>query len=511
LSTITSHGSVEAQARNSPPLWMGFGSSSARSVTARGTASRPGPHPARVALSKPATRLRPIALGVTAPEFAELRALDQPKTSTPAPKPAGPGFAAPTGVCHDPVASLPGIVRSLRPRLDREVILLSLTSLVVMLGSSIITPVLPLYAREFGASYAGAGLLVSAFAVGRLLFDYAGGVMAERSSPRALATFGALVSAASAWLSARAGSFEALVVYRVVEGLGSAFYVITIMAQLARTVPPERMGQAMSFYQSMVLLGVTFGPTVGGVAAEAAGSLRAPFYAMALLDVAVAAATWLWVSREPKEDRSNGTARPSLRHLLRHFSSRPFVYVLALTVLVFGLRAGTRSSLIPLFAGERGGLGETAIGLVLSASAFSNFAVLWHAGSLLDRRGRQRVALPALLGTAVLCALFARSPSFWNLLTASTLLGIALGYLAPAPAAMLADLTPPGLLGPAIGIYRMAGDLGLLVGPVGLGVAATVFGFEASFLLAGAAAAATFVVGRGVPETLGTAGANRTD
>ena len=163
---------------------------------------------------------------------------------------------------------LPGWLRDSTAGLDPQVILLSITSLVIMLGSSIISPGLPLYAREFGVSYAGAGLLVSSFALGRLAFDYVGGALADRMSPRLLTTAGALITAIAAFLCALASSFTWLVAYRAVEGVGSAFYVITIMALFARTVSAEQMGKAMGFYQSMILLGVSFGPTIGGIVAE---------------------------------------------------------------------------------------------------------------------------------------------------------------------------------------------------------------------------------------------------
>ncbi|MBI2964084.1 MAG: MFS transporter [Deltaproteobacteria bacterium] len=385
--------------------------------------------------------------------------------------------------------------------LPGQVRLLSITSLVIMLGSSIISPVLPLYAREFGVSYGGAGLLVSSFAAGRLAFDYAGGALADRWSPRALTTAGALITALSAFLCAGATSFSWLVVYRVIEGIGSAFYVITIMALFARSVGAEQMGKAMGFYQSMVLLGVSFGPTIGGVVAELWG-LRAPFYAMALFGLVVAALSWGLVTREAYPPHERHAVRPPLSAVARHVAGRSFVYVLLLTFLVFALRAGMRSNLIPLFGGERGGLSESAIGLVLSASAFANFAVLWHAGALLDRRGRQRVALPTLAATALFCFGFAGSAGFANLLLMSAGLGAALGYLAPAPAAMVADLTPREMLGAVIGVYRMAGDVGLLLGPVALGALASSYGFEVAFVVAGLCAVATLALGLAIPETL---------
>jgi len=396
----------------------------------------------------------------------------------------------------------PAWLRGSTAGLDPQVVLLSLTSLVIMLGTSIISPVLPLYAREFGVTYAGAGMLVSAFAAGRLAFDYVGGELADRMSPRLLTTAGALITAVSAFLCARATSYSELVVYRLIEGVGSAFYVITIMALFARTVDAEQMGKSMGFYQSMILLGVSFGPTIGGIVAEVWG-LRAPFYAMSFFGVVVGMITWRRVSREVRPAHEVRKPRPPLAAVARHVTSRAFVYVFVLTFLVFAVRAGMRTNLIPLFGAERGQLTESAIGFILSVSAFANFVVLWHAGVLIDRRGRQRVTLPTLAATVVLCAALAWSPGFLNLLVTAAGLGAALGYLAPAPAAMVADLTPREMLGAVIGVYRMAGDIGLLVGPVALGYFATRYGFEAAFLSAAACSLVTLALGLTVPETLG--------
>ncbi|HEV8715041.1 MAG TPA: MFS transporter [Candidatus Binatia bacterium] len=81
--------------------------------------------------------------------------------------------------------------RRLATELDPQVLIISLMTLVIMLGSSVISPVLPLLAQEFGVSYAGAGALVSAFAVGRIPFDFIGGTLVDRLSPRLVASGGA--------------------------------------------------------------------------------------------------------------------------------------------------------------------------------------------------------------------------------------------------------------------------------------------------------------------------------
>src|SRR5512138_297747 len=100
-------------------------------------------------------------------------------------------------------------------------------TLVIMLGSSVISPVLPLMAQEFGVSYAGAGALVAVFALGRIPFDFIGGAAVDRWSPRLIACSGAAIVAISAVLSALAKSFTALLWYRLLSGIGSALFTIT--------------------------------------------------------------------------------------------------------------------------------------------------------------------------------------------------------------------------------------------------------------------------------------------
>ena len=76
-----------------------------------------------------------------------------------------------------------------------------------------------------------------------------------------------------------------------------------------------------------------------------------------------------------------------------------------LTFALFAIRSGMMLNLMPLFAQDTFGLGETGIGIVQSLCSLANFCVLWHAGRLLDRIGRRR-ALPSLWATALVVLFF---------------------------------------------------------------------------------------------------------
>jgi len=397
--------------------------------------------------------------------------------------------------------------RRLTTDLDPQVLIISLMTLVIMLGSSVISPVLPLLAQEFGVSYAGAGALVSAFAVGRIPFDFIGGALVDRISPRLVASGGAALVTLSAVLSASAQSFHALLWYRLIGGVGSALFVITAMAFLVRAVNPQRMGQAMSFYQSMLLLGVSFGPSVGGLAAGFFHSLHAPFWAMAALSLAVTFICFRWIGEFPATPSGAHhaavaeqiSARTVLAPLLH---DQTFRFVCVLTFLLFAVRSGTMLNLMPLFAQEKMGLGETGIGMVQSLCSLGNFFVLWHAGRLLDRVGRRRVALPSLWATVLVILLFPWATTLLSLLAVSMAFGVTMGYLGPAPAAIIADITPRGASGAVMGLYRMAGDTGLLLGPIAIGWTAGRVGFDLTFAAVACCTVLVAIMGLGIRETL---------
>ena len=77
-----------------------------------------------------------------------------------------------------------------------------------------------------------------------------------------------------------------------------------------------------------------------------------------------------------------------------------------------------------------------------------------------------------------------------------------MGYIGPAPAAVIADLTPPGAAGKVMGVYRGAGDIGLLLGPITVGWLASHLGFNTTFVAVAICTALVAVIGIGMRETL---------
>ena len=380
---------------------------------------------------------------------------------------------------------------------SRQTRVLTVGTFLTMTGLTLVAPILPLYAREFGVSRSAAGALISGFAAARLIFDIIGGVASDRIGARNVMLAGAGLLAVASVGAALAPSYPVLLATRFLEGFGSSAFATSAMKFIIVTTPSERLGRTMAFYQTGLLAGVSLGPLVGGVAAEL-GDFATPFWVYAGLSGLVAVLVWRYVEvTEP----TTSTVRHAARAAGTLVRSPAFTALMFVSVAVFFMRSGARLTLLPLYAAEELGLSESRIGLVLGVGAAMTLAVVNVGGWLLDRVGRVPVLIAGLLATAAAIAAHGVVSTLPGLLVVSVGFGVAAGIMGTAPPTLAGDLAVPGAEGAAVGLYRMAGDVGLVLGPLVLGWVADGGAFEAGFLLSAgllvAAAGVAVVIGRG--------------
>lgn len=376
---------------------------------------------------------------------------------------------------------------TLMGRVPRGFIPIAAVSFLLVTGTNIMAPSLPVYAAEFGATNGQVGLAIGAFALGRMMFDLAGGRMMSRTGFRLVAICGCAISAVGAVMAATTGRFSLLVVARVVQGAGSAIYITSALQEIVRLARDDQVGRLVGLYQSVFMMGLILGPVIGGFVASSLG-YRAPFWfygAASAAGVALSAAT-LDPASAPVPPRPaskaattsppSSSAKRKRRSPLRALPS-PLLGALVITVGVYTVRAGLRNTILPLYTEGQLGWDEATVGLFLGAIAIGNVVVLQHAGHLVDRRGRRPVALLSTVGMGLAALSLVASNALWVLLFLGALFGAAMGYAGVSPAVIAADVGHPGGAGRAIGLQRMAMDLGLLIGPIALGKLADLAGY----------------------------------
>jgi MFS family permease len=375
----------------------------------------------------------------------------------------------------------------------RHHILIWLCAVVAInqLGFGIVVPVLPLYADSFGVAQVAIGLAVAVYGLGRLLFNYPMGQLTDRLGRRQVIIWGEIITAVGAFLCAVAPSFEWLLIFRFIGGVGAATVLTGAQVMVVDVSTPANRGRINAFYMGWFLFAVGLGPTPGGLIADRFG-LAAPFIAFGILSVAAGIVCW-WKLPETRglgesHQRATGTParRPSTEAVLRQLFARPaFPLVSLVTFIQFMARTGAIFTVVPVLAHERLGLGASQIGLALTIGNMLNLAMTPVSGILVDRFGRRPVIVPGTLLSGVAFAAFALIGNYPAFLAVCLLWGFSGGIGGSAPGAYAADLAPPGANGPTMGIYRTLADAGYVVGPALLGVLADAYGAGSALLTIG--------------------------
>ena len=350
---------------------------------------------------------------------------------------------------------------------------LSLVTFLVLLGLSMVSPILPTYAESFQVSYTLVGFVISSFAITRMLLDMPAGILSRKFDKKKIMISGLILISTSSVLAGFAPNYITLIIARMIEGAGSALYVTTATVFLVQISGEEKRGQWMSLYMGLLLLGAIFGPTFGGIVAATYG-IRAPFFAYAIITgLGVIPTLVLPKLTNSGNVSSNLNLREIFRDMRQVLSTPSFLLVSFVVFTLFLLRTGVRTTLVPLFAANNLGLNEVSIGLVLTIGAITTALVIVPMGSISDRIGRKIPLALCLILTAGVTLLIPFSMDLLTLSIALAIYGAVIGLSGPA-AAYVTDVSPQDKLEISMGLYRMISDFGFVVGPLLLGFLADV-------------------------------------
>ncbi|WP_243728940.1 MFS transporter [Nesterenkonia sphaerica] len=402
-----------------------------------------------------------------------------------------------------------------RPRIPPELKVLIVSAFIIAIGFGIVAPILPQYASDFGVSALAVSAVVSAFGLFRLLFAPLSGRLTQRLGETPVYVVGLLIVAASMIATAFAPSYELLLIFRAVGGIGSTFFTVSAMTFLARKAPPQIRGRVSGAYASAFLIGSVAGPLLGS--ALLVFGQRVPFLVYGGALILAAGFVFIMLRQSRLEDRHNKDQRQraTLAEAWEHTSYRAaLVSAFANGWATFGVR----NSIVPLFAASAfvgGGFiidsGQLA-GVALATFAVGNVAVVLTLAKRSDQWGRRPPIMIGLSVAGVATGLLGLSPEPWVLLVLSLIAGAGTGLIVPAQQAAIADIVGEGRNGgPVVSTFQMTQDLGGILGPLLAGALVDhlsygwAFGITGLIMIVGAAAWTV------APETLPARSDNLSD
>jgi MFS family permease len=361
---------------------------------------------------------------------------------------------------------------------------------VNQIGFGSVVPALPLYARSFGVSVSAIGLAVGVYGLARFAGSPPAGWISDRFGRRQALALGGLVTSAGNLWCALAHSYPEFILARFVAGAGAGLIVTTGQIVLADISTPERRGRMMAIYQGVFIFAAGFGPLPGGLISEHFG-LNAPFYAYAVAGILAGLVAWFAVAETrdlaaPARLRQ-AAARPALLSQIRGLAGQTgFVLACFVSLANAVARTGGLFSVVPLLGTIRLGLSVDAIGFALAAGTVLGLFAAYPGGMLIDHFGRKAVIAPSTLISGISMLLFCLAPNYLWFVAASVAWGTASSIGGAAPAAYAADSAPPGLNASTVTVFRMAGDVGYVTGPIALGLVSDGLGPVTALVIAAA-------------------------
>jgi ACS family sodium-dependent inorganic phosphate cotransporter len=270
-------------------------------------------------------------------------------------------------------------------------------------------------AKQFGWDKTLQGTVMSAFFVGYLLTQIAGGWLADRFGGKPVLAGGVVIWSLFTALTppAAAGGFAALLVARIGMGIGEGVSFPSIYSLFSRWVPAHERSRAVGLVFSAIPLGTVFALIVTPWIVTAFGWPWA-FYSFAALGILWAALWQPQVSSSPERSSRVGAAElrtiragaeasaPSTRPPLSALLGSSAVWAIVVCHFCNNWGGYVLLSWLPTYLNDRLGVDLASVGLFAMAPSIVSFLCLNAAGAAGDallRRGMRTVTVRKLMQT----------------------------------------------------------------------------------------------------------------
>ena len=362
-------------------------------------------------------------------------------------------------------------------------------------GVGIVVPLLPIYARDLGASGIYIGLIFGSFSLSRTFFLPYFGRQSDLKGrkPYILPGFFAYALISVAFIYST--TVNSLIVIRFFHGIASAMLMPVIQAYIGDITPKGREGITMGLFNMSMFLGLSLGPLMGGIINDQLG-LQASFLCMGVLAF-IGFCLSLWLLPPTSSERIPGyrNSPVSWRILLgdRHLTALlvfRFAYVVCIGI-IWGF--------IPLFADQQFGASSSQIGVLIMLGVM--ISGLFHVpmGYLADRTSKKMMVITGGLIVSYAIFSFKWAGQLQDLVVATIFFGLGGGISMPALMA-LAVLKGSRIraMGSVMALMTVAHSLGMLAGSFLGGVMMDLFQLRWAFPTGAAvmvACTALFLVG----------------
>ncbi len=347
-------------------------------------------------------------------------------------------------------------------------------------GVGIVIPLLPIYARDMGASGLYIGLIFGSFSLSRTFFLPYFGRLSDKKGRKPFIVIGLFTYALISFAFILSHSVESLIVLRFIQGITSALILPVTQAYVGDITPKGREGFTMGVFNMSIFLGLSIGPLIGGWVHDRF-NLQATFVSMGFLALIGFLFSLLLLPPTRSEQslsRKNGLI--SWAQLLKDKE------LIGLCLFRFTYLAciGIILGFLPVYADSAFSLSSTSIGILVMLGIFVSGLMQIPMGFLADRVNRNLMIITGGLITGIAIFLFEWAGGFWDLFFDNVLFGLGGGISMPAIMALaLIKGNNTKAMGSVMALMTMAHSMGMFAGSILAGLVMDIFQLRQAFFL----------------------------
>ena len=369
---------------------------------------------------------------------------------------------------------------------SRPFIVLYVAVFVATFGISLVSPLLPFYAENLGATGVWIGFTFASFAITHSISGPLIGRLSDRYQRKPFIILGLLCYLAAALGYLTADSFAQIIAFRMLSGVGTGLIFSVARAYIGEMVPSGYEGRWFGVFATADIIGFGSGPMFAGLIRGWLG-FDAVFIAMALI---MGASTLIIMvllpPRPPQALNTNQKALFQTNASIWNALKDRLTVALTFRHVLFSFSWGSTLAFLAVRLENELLIGPVAIGLAFGVQNFASGISQPMLGWLTDHMNRVILVAVGLVfagGCVVAVGTVGNLPL---VLVFMILLG-ASGAMTQVAASALEIVAGRRVgLGTVIGLGSSGGGVGILCGAVLGGYLVDLFDTSAAFLFAGA-------------------------
>ncbi len=358
--------------------------------------------------------------------------------------------------------------------MNRVLILVNITGLIIGISYGLHGPILPIFAKNvIGASYSELGFIGLANFVPYMFIPIFVGILLDRINNAYILAIGAAINSASIYLLSIAQSIPEILGFRIITGVAHAFFWPPCESIISNESTEKNRVKHISWFTMFFVMGFMIGPLLGTAFLENLDVTYRILFQIAAFVLAGSIITALLASRTKIKKQHERFSFSAIKDMKK--------FPEVITLLIFCTSSfGIILTIFPAFLNDKG-ISATEILYLYFAFGISRVVSLALAGKFARKTSQTLIAATLAISVGLAISVVADSIIMFGI--SLVLMGFGFSIFFPLTLEIILSKTKKGISGKIIGAYETIFGFGWAIGPTVGGPITQSFGGETPYII----------------------------